>query len=87
MTKKPKPTAKPRSADAVCAAALLILKNDPKSFLMQQTGPGGEPEFWLHPTGWRIEQNHAFALIASPAIVPGNAGLMIQGPQIWRVSQ
>ena len=84
---KPKPKSKPRSEDAICAAALIILKSNPQAFLLQQNGHDGVEEFYLHPTGWRIEREHALALIGSPVIVAGNAGLMIKGPQIWRVSQ
>jgi hypothetical protein len=85
--KKPKPVAKPKSQDAVCAAALIIMESDPKAFLLQQNGHDGEEEFYLYPTGWKIERNYAYVLIASPAVVPGNAGLMIRGPQIWRIKK
>jgi hypothetical protein len=86
MMKRPKLKPKPKSLDAICAATLTMLRSDPKCFLMQQNGNDGEPEFYLAPIGWRIPQSKAFEIIAMPDIVPGNAGLMIQGPQIWRIA-
>lgn len=85
--KKPRPVAKPRSHDAISAATLTVLKSDPKSYLLQQNGHDGIEQFYLVPLGWEIPRDRAFALIGSSAIVPGNAGLMINGPQIWRIAQ
>lgn len=72
-----------KSAGGVAAAALTILKNDPTTFLLQQSGVNGD-EFSIEPLGWPISVAQATAIIARADIVPGNDGLLTNSPQTWR---